>query len=52
VTPFTGDSAGCCSNPTDELLPQQLRECATIWNRVLQMEVRHMQQRMPRMPRA
>jgi hypothetical protein len=37
--------------PELAFLAQQLRECATIWDRVLQTEVRHMQQRMPRMPR-
>jgi hypothetical protein len=33
-------------------LVEQLRECAATWERVLQLETRHMQQRMPRMPRA
>jgi len=38
------------TSPKPELvfLAQQLRQCATTWDRVLQLEVRHMQQRMPR----
>jgi hypothetical protein len=34
--------------PERVFLAEQLRECATTWDRVLQLEVRHMQQRMPR----
>ncbi|AMO21766.1 hypothetical protein GCM10027034_01130 [Ramlibacter solisilvae] len=36
------------TRPELVFLAQQLRQCATTWDRVLQLEVRHMQQRMPR----
>jgi hypothetical protein len=39
------------AKPELVFLAEQLRHCATTWDRVLQLEARHMQQRMPRLPR-